>query len=322
MSIVVWFFFIVFILGMLAIDLGFVNRKSHVPTAAEALRFSGICVLCALVFNVLVFFLYDYRLLGMGSKLGGMEAAQQFLTGWLIEQSLSLDNIFVFAMIFSYFAIPRQYQHRVLFWGILGALVMRAVMILIGAELLEAFWWAEYLFGLLLLYAACKMMFFSEGSFNPEHNIFFRFARRAYPISHTLDGERFFTHLPDGTKAATPLFLVLLVIESTDVLFAVDSIPAVFAITRDPFIVFSSNVFAILNLRSLYFALAAVIERFSRIKIALVLVLIFVAIKLLIKDFYHFPTWISLSVIMLLLGAGFAASFLFPEAKNSESTHN
>ena len=312
MTILLWSGFIVFVLAMLALDLGVLRKEARLLSTQEALRWTGVCILLALLFNVFVYFLYEYRWFDVQSSLGGTEAAQQFFVAWLVEQSLSLDNVFVFALVFSYFRVPLHYQHRVLFWGIVGALIMRGVMIALGAALFAQFSWTEYLFGALLLYAAFKMMFTSEGDFNPEGNVLFKIARKVYPVSPSFDGQRFFTTLPDGRRAFTPLFLVLLVIESSDVLFAVDSIPAVFAITAEPFIVFTSNIFAILNLRSLYFALSALMNKFTRLRHALVFVLVYVAFKMLLSHYIHFPTWLSLLIIVLVLGLGVLASVVFP----------
>ena len=310
-----WVGFIAFILGMLTLDLGVLNRGARVISARKALFWSGFCVLLALGFNVVVYFLYQYHWLGIGleigHRLGGREAALQFLTGWLIEQSLSLDNIFVIAMIFAYFNVPRAYQHRTLFWGIMGALVMRGVMIGAGVALIQRFAWIIYVFGALLILTALKMLLTKEEQVAPERNPLVRAARRLYPVSPHFEGEHFFTRL-NGRRAITPLFLVLLVVESTDVMFAIDSIPAVFAITSDPFIVFTSNVFAILNLRSLYFALAEMLARFRFLKPCLVVVLAFVGVKMLVSHLLPIPTWLSLGIVGVVLAGGVLASWLWP----------
>lgn len=303
MNSVLWIGFIVFVLIMLAIDLGVLHRKAAVIGTREALRWTGICVILALAFNVFVYFLYEHRWGGFEPShgLNGHTAALQFFTAWLVEQSLSLDNVFVIALIFSYFKIPRELQHRVLFWGILGALIMRGVMIALGAALISNLFWVHYLFGALLIYAAVKIITVKDENLNPEHNILFRLAKRLFTVSPNLDGERFLTKV-NGKWAVTPLFLVLLVVESTDVLFAIDSIPAVFAITADPFLVFTSNIFAILNLRSLYFALAALIDRFAYLKLGLVAILIFVGFKMLLTHHLDIPTELTFAVIVLSLG--------------------
>jgi tellurite resistance protein TerC len=326
-----WCGFIVFVLGMLAVDLGLLRSKARVMSSSEALRWSGFCCVLAVLFSGLVYFLYEYGWMGSVAQLrasgglseaaagglgalpsSGAEAAMQFLTAWIVEQSLSIDNIFVIAIIFSFFQIPLQHQHRVLFWGILGALVMRGVMIGIGATLIANFSWVNYLFGALLLYAAAKLLVVKEESFDPSTSRLYKLVTRFVPTTSELDGEKFFT-IRSGKRLATPLFLVLVVIESTDLLFAFDSIPAVFAITSDPFLVFTSNVFAILNLRSLYFALASLISRFRFLKVALVGVLFFIGMKMMIAGFFHIPTLWSMVVIVGALTAGILASSLIPE---------
>ncbi len=326
-----WIGFIAFILAMLALDLGVLNRKARVIRTKDALIWSAFCAGLAMAFSVLVYFMYEQHWFGIGTEEfqragsalltlqragaalhehgdpllphNGHEAAVMFFTGWVIEQSLSLDNIFIIAVILAYFGVPGQYQHRVLFWGIMGALVMRGIMIALGAALIHRFNWVIYVFGGLLLLTAVKMLLTRESSVEPERNPLVRLARRIFPVTTYFEGEKFFTHI-DGRRAITPLFLVLLVIESTDVLFAVDSIPAVFAITKDPFLVFTSNVFAILNLRSLYFALAGIMDKFRYLKMSLVFVLGFVGIKMILSHHFDIPTLFSLGMIggMLLIG--------------------
>ena len=311
MTSLLWAGFLAFILLMLFLDLCVLNRRAHVVRVREAIAWTCVCIVLALAFNVLVYFLYENHWLGVGlgqdPPLEGREAAQQFFAGWLIEYSLSLDNIFVIALIFQYFRVPETFQHRVLFWGILGALVMRGGMILAGAALIRYFSWTEYLFGAVLLYSAYKMLMSGGSDPEPERGWVVRSARRIFRISPAYEGEKFFTRV-DSRFAITPLFLVLLVVETTDVIFAVDSIPAIFAITQDPFIVFTSNVFAILGLRSLYFALAAIIDKFRYLKTSLVVVLAFVGVKMLIGDLYHIPTAASLITIVAILSVGLVAS--------------
>jgi tellurite resistance protein TerC len=265
--------------------------------------------------------MYQNHWLGIGNEIGhqlsGWDAAFKFFTGYLIEKSLSLDNIFVIALIFSYFKVSAKYQHRVLFWGILGALVMRGIMILAGVVLIQKFIWMVYVFGVLLILTAIRMLFSHHDKMEPEKNPLVKFARRLYPVSNNFEGKNFFTRL-NGKRAITPLFLVLLVIESTDVLFAVDSIPAIFAITYDPFIVFTSNVFAILGLRSLYFALAAIIERFRYVKISLVIILAYVGVKMILTHHYKIPTYISLTVICVLLLVGIIVSIIVGRNQQAE----
>ncbi|MEW6249570.1 MAG: TerC family protein [Planctomycetota bacterium] len=314
MEIALWVGFILFILGMLAFDLGVLNRKAHVIRTREALIWSGFVMVLALTFSVVVYYLYEngvIRYLDPDTHIpvSGRKAALDFLTGWIIEQSLSLDNIFVIALIFAYFNVPRIYQHRTLFWGIMGALIMRGLMIWAGVTLIELFHWVIYVFGALLLFTALRMAIARDEKVEPERNPLVRLARRLYPVTRDFEGERFFTRM-DGRRAITPLFLVLLVIESTDVLFAVDSIPAILAITRDRFLVFTSNVFAILNLRSLYFALSGLLEQFRHLKYSLVFILAYVGVKMLLIDVKKIPTELSLGLIAAALAAGIISSWL------------
>jgi tellurite resistance protein TerC len=322
MQVWLWIGFLVFVFAVLALDLGVFNRKSHVIRTRESMIFTGVCVLLALLFNVLVYFIYENNWLGVrdmsGAAESGRQAAFDFLTGWIIEYSLSMDNIFVIALIFAYFRVPQVYQHRVLFWGILGALVMRGAMIWAGAALISRFHWIIYVFGALLIFTAVKMLFSGEQEVEPERNPLVRIARKLYPVAPRFDGQRFFTQL-DGRTAMTPLFLCLLVVESTDVLFAVDSIPAIFAITSDPFIVFTSNVFAIMGLRSLYFTLAAMIDKFRYLKFSLVFVLAYVGVKMLLSHHYPIPTPVSLAIVITTLGVGILAS-LRAAGRTSEQT--
>ncbi len=313
MVIWIWIAFIIVVLGFLALDLGVFNRTPHVISTTEALIWTALWVVLALSFNVLIFKMYNHHWLGIGLDVGhpldGKEAALLFFTGYLVEKSLSLDNIFVIAVIFNYFNVPLMYQHRVLFWGILGALVLRGVMIALGVALIQTFYWINYVFGGILLLTAVKMLLAGDQKLEPERNPLVKLARRLYPVSPQYEGKKFFTHI-DGRRAVTPLLLVLLVVESTDLLFAVDSIPAIFAITTDPFIVFTSNVFAILGLRSLYFALAAIIEKFRYLKASLVFVLAFVGVKMILAHHHPIPVPISLSVIIGTLVVGIGASVL------------
>lgn len=319
-----WLGFVALVCCMLALDLGVFNKNDHEIGTREALRWTGVWIAVSLLFSIFIYFAYQNHWLGIGHIPGwpqssGRDATLNFLTGYIVEKSLSLDNIFVMALIFKSFAIPRMLQHRVLFWGILGALVMRGVMIGAGAALVMRFSWVMYIFGAFLVYTALKMHFAGDEhqeSIDPEKNQLVRIARKIFPVSPGLDGHKFFTRI-DGRLAITPLLLVLLIIESTDLLFAVDSIPAIFAITTDPFLVFTSNILAILGLRSLYFALAAMMEQFRHLKTSIIFVLGFVGIKMLIVDFMHIPSWLSLLIILLTLGAGVGASHFFPEEKKS-----
>ncbi len=294
-----WLGFNAFVLALLALDLGVFHRKAHEVSIREAATWSAVWVALALAFNAAV-----YRFMGP-------EAGLQFLTGYLIEKALSVDNIFVFVLVFSYFRVPALYQHRVLFWGVLGALVMRGLMIAAGAALITRFHWIIYVFGAFLVVTGIRMATQREADIEPESNPVIRLVRRLVPVTGRYDGQRFFVR-EAGRRAATPLFVVLVFVETTDLIFAVDSIPAIFAVTTDAFLVYTSNVFAILGLRSLYFLLAGVIHRFHFLKLGLAAVLVFVGAKMLLADVYAVPVGASLGVIALLLGASVAASLLFP----------
>jgi len=311
LDVVVWAGFLGFVLALLALDLGVFHRETRAIRFGEALGWAGFYFSLALAFNVLVFFLYERNWLGVGVSVGhpldGRTASLQFLTGYLLEQSLSLDNVFVIALIFSYFRVPLAYQHRVLFWGILGALLMRGAMIGLGAALITRFDWVVYVFGGILILTAARMLVSGDEEPEPERNWLIRLARRFYPITPELHGEKFFVHV-DGQRTATPLFLVLLMVESSDVLFAVDSIPAIFAVTQDPFLVFTSNVFAILGLRNLYFAIAPLLGKFRYLKTSLVFILAFVGVKMLLSHTVPIPTLWSLSMIIGILAVGVLAS--------------
>lgn len=313
MALLPWFLFILLILSLLFLDLGVFHKQDKVISAKEAILWTIFWVALALLFNVFIFYSYSHNWLGIGlsesALKSGKDAALKFFTGYIIEKSLSLDNIFVIAMIFSYFKVEGKYQHRVLFWGILGALVMRGAMILAGTALIQTFDWMIYVFGGFLILTAGKMLFSGDEEIEPEKNILIRAARKFFPVSPSFEDEKFFTVF-NGRKAITPMFLVLLIVESTDVLFAVDSIPAIFAVTTDPFIVFTSNVFAILGLRSLYFALAAMIDQFRYLKLSLVVVLAYVGMKMILSHHYPIPTGLSLGIIAGILCAGVAASLL------------
>jgi tellurite resistance protein TerC len=294
-SLGLWIGFNLFILVLLALDLGVFHRRSHAVSLKEAGVWSAVWVGLALTFAA---GLYAFR---------GADSGVQFLTGYLIEKSLSVDNLFVFALIFGYFAVPAAHQHRVLYWGILGALVLRAAFILAGSALLAQFHWVIYLFGAFLILTGIRMALHRGEEIHPERNPVLRLARRLLPVTAGYRGDRLFVR-EGGRRLATPLFLVLLLIESTDLLFAVDSIPAVFAVTQDPFIVYTSNVFAILGLRSLYFLLAGVIGKFYYLKLGLSSVLVFVGGKMTLADLYEIPSLVSLAVIAALLGGAVAAS--------------
>ena len=299
----VWFYiiFTAFVLGMLALDLGVFHREAHVIKAKEAGTWVAVWMALAMLFAV-----------GLYVTHGG-EIALLFVTGYLIEQSLSVDNIFVIVMIFTYFRIPDRYQHRVLFWGIVGALLMRGIFIGMGALLIQQFAWIMYIFGAFLIFTGIKMATQQDEEFDGEKNIVMRTARRFLRVTNDYDGQRFFT-VKNGQRFATPLFLVLLLVEFTDLVFAVDSIPAIFAVTTDPALVYTSNVFAILGLRSMYFLLAGIVHRFVYLKYALAVILTFVGIKMMIVDFFHVPILVSLGVIVVSLGVAITASLLRPPA--------
>jgi tellurite resistance protein TerC len=296
-SLWLWVGFNLFILGMLALDLGVFHRKAHEVSVREATVWSAVWIALALVFNVIV---YVTR---------GAEQGIQFFTGYLIEKSLSVDNIFVIVLIFGFFAVPKMYQHRVLFWGILGALVMRAIFIGAGAALMERFHWILYVFGAFLLFTGLKMAIYRNQEIHPENNPVLKLVRRLMPVTNDYEGDHFFVRKA-GKQMATPLFLVLVLVETTDLIFAVDSIPAIFAVSRDPFIVYTSNVFAILGLRSLYFVLAGVMDKFAYLKLGLSAILVFVGTKMLITEVYKIPATVSLLVVAAILTTAVVASVL------------
>lgn len=287
-QIVLWIGFILFVFLMLALDLGVFHRKAHVIKIKEALLLSIFWISLAIMFNILVYFWF------------GQQKAIEFMTGYVMEKALSVDNLFVFLMIFSYFHVPSIYQHKILFWGILGALIMRAIFIATGIALIEKFHVVIYIFGAFLIITGIKMAFQDDKKIEPEKNPLLRYFRKVIPVTESYEEDKFFVKRA-GKYFATPLFIVLIVIESTDILFAVDSIPAVLAVTTDPFIVYTSNVFAILGLRALYFALAGVMPMFYYLNYGLSAILTFVGIKMLISDYYKVPTMISLGVVAGIL---------------------
>jgi tellurite resistance protein TerC len=296
-----WLAFNVFVLALLLLDLLVFNRKAHVVRMREALGWSAFWIALSLTFNYLV-----YRWLGK-------QAAMEFLTGYLIEKSLSVDNLFVFLLIFSYFKVPQQYQHKILFWGIIGALVLRAAFILIGAALLAKFHFLLYVLGAFLVYTGVKMATSAgEPEIDPDSNPVVKFLSRHLPITSRLHEGRFFVR-KDGLRFATPLFVVLVMVETTDVVFAADSIPAILAVSRDTFIVYTSNVFALLGLRALYFALEGLMRLFHYLHYGLSLILIFIGGKLLFQEIYHIPMGISLGVVGFILGMSIVLSLLLPK---------
>ncbi|MCX6505269.1 MAG: TerC family protein [Actinobacteria bacterium] len=294
-SIWLWAGVIGFIVVMLLIDLFIFQREAHEVSMSEAIRWSCFWVFCGLAFGGIVFL------------IGGSKPAGEYMAGYLIEKSLSIDNIFIFALILSYFAVPLKYQHRVLFFGVLGALVLRAIFIVLGSAILENFAWAIYFFGALLVVTGLKLAVQKETEVHPERNLILRLVRRISPMTPDYRGEAFVVK-EAGKWIATPLLAVLIVIETTDVVFAIDSIPAIFAITQDTFIVFTSNAFAILGLRALYFVFAGAMGRFVYLKIGLAVILVFVGIKMLISDLYHIPIGLSLGFIATALTVSIVAS--------------
>jgi tellurite resistance protein TerC len=308
-----WIGFNIFVLAMLALDLGVFHRKAHAVSGKEALAWSIVWISLSLVFNAVIYFYWD-RMMPSSTYTNG-EAALAFFTGYLIEKSLSVDNIFVFILIFSFFAVPAAYQHRVLFWGILGALIMRGTLIVIGAALLEQFHWIIYVFGAFLIFTGIRMAWNHEENVEPDKNPILKLFRRFMPVTESFEKDQFFVRRA-GKLMATPLFLILLVVESTDLIFAVDSIPAIFAVTQDPFIVYTSNVFAILGLRALYFLLANVMDKFQYLKFGLSAVLVFIGVKMVIVDFYKIPIGVSLAVVASILTISILASLW--KAKQSD----
>jgi tellurite resistance protein TerC len=300
-----WVGFNVAVLAILALDLGVLHRRSSTVSLKEATTWSAVWVLLSLSFAFAI-----YRTMGRQSGL-------EFLTGYLIEYALSVDNIFVFVLIFTYFKVPEKYQHRVLFWGIIGALVLRGVMIIAGSALVTRFAWTLYIFGAFLIFTGLRMAFQkSDEAYKPERDPVLRLARKIIPVTQDYSGDKFFVQQPDKTgklrRAATPLFIVLLIVDTTDIVFATDSIPAIFAVTRDPFIVYTSNICAVLGLRALYFLLAGVVDKFVYLKLGLSLVLVFIGAKMLAEPFIHLPILASLGVVGAVLAASILASLRWP----------
>jgi tellurite resistance protein TerC len=351
----IWIAFIAFVLLMLALDLGVFHRNAHVVSVKEALAWSAVWIAMGLAFAVFVYLAYDGQWFGLGTVAdavdglanNGSTAAEKYLTGYVVEKSLSVDNIFVISMIFTFFAVPPLYQHRVLFWGIVGALALRGVMIALGAKLIAEFHWVLYLFAVFLILTAVKMLFLKTEHTDPNKNVVVRLTRRMFPVTAKFHAEHFIVRagapasyesevpgapaMPDevvekarpGTLLLTPLALALVMVETTDLIFAVDSIPAIFAITGDPFLVFTSNVFAILGLRSLYFALAGMVQKFRYLRAALAMVLMVVGVKMLLAESLklvlgkHFNLYL-LIVVLAILAAGVAASLI---AERRDTNH-
>ncbi|WP_347374727.1 TerC family protein [Aequorivita sp. Q41] len=309
---IVWVIFIAFIILFLALDLGVFNREAHVIKTKEAAIWTSIWVTVALGFSGVIYWLFKDGLIENPTNLTPELAVLKYITGYLIELSLSIDNVFVIAVIFSSFSIPKKYQHEVLFWGILGAIVFRALMIFFGVALINKFDWIIYVFGAFLLITAFRMLVHKEEEFDPKKSKLFRFLKRLFPVSYRMDGDKFFIRRM-GVKAATPLFVALIIIEFTDILFALDSIPAILAITADPFIVFSSNILAILGLRSMYFLISRMLTKFRYINYSLVVILAFVGVKMILSHNVEIPEWLSLGVIGVSLAGGIIASLIISD---------
>ncbi len=315
---VVWIIFVACILIFLALDLGVFNKTPHIISSKEAGMWTGIWVTLSFAFSGVIYWLYQNNYIANPDNYAPAIASLKFITGYLIELSLSVDNIFVIAVIFASFRIPQKYQHRVLFWGILGAIVFRGLMIFFGVMLINKFSWMTYVFGAFLIFTAAKMLFKgNEAEFNPKKSFVYRNLRKIMPVTSHTDGEHFFVKRRHIT-AATPLFVALVVIEVMDMLFALDSVPAILAITSDPFLVFSSNIFAILGLRSMYFFLANMLEKFSYLEYSLIAILSFVGIKMLIVHHYKFPEWVSLGFIALSLIIGVVVSLQMAKKESKE----
>jgi tellurite resistance protein TerC len=302
-----WIGFLALVAALLAVDLGVFHRDAHEVSRREALAWSGVWIGLALAFNAGVFWFM------------GRDAGIEWFTGYLVEKSLAVDNVFVFLLIFSAFAVPAKYQHRVLFWGIVGAIVMRAALIAFAGVLLGSFHWIIYVFGAFLIVTGIRFLQGGHEAPSLESNRLVRLARRFYPVTDGYEGQKFFV-MRDGVRYMTPLFLVLLLVESTDLVFAVDSIPAIFAVTDDPFIVFTSNIFAILGLRALYFVLAGYLSELRYLKPGLAAVLVFVGTKMLLVDIYKMPALVSLAIIVAILAMAFGASAVVRRRERAEST--
>jgi tellurite resistance protein TerC len=312
----VWILFLLLVFIILALDLGVFNKTPHIISTKEASKWTAIWVALSFLFSGVIYWLYSTNYIDNPNHLKPLGASIKFITGYLIELSLSVDNIFVIAIIFAAFKIPQKYQHRVLFWGILGAIIFRGLMISFGVILINKFSWTTYLFGIFLIFTAIKMLFSrEEEDFDPKHSFVYKTLGKIIPITHESHKEHFFIKI-DGRNFATPLFVALIVIEVMDVLFAVDSVPAILAITSDPFLVFSSNIFAILGLRSMYFFLANMLEKFSYLEYSLIAILSFVGLKMLLHEWIEIPEWVSLLFIAVALLVGVFVSLKV--SKNEE----
>lgn len=307
-DIYVWIAFIAFIILLLTLDLGVFHRKTHEVKIKEALIWSAVWISLALIFNYGIYYFM------------GKEKALEFLTGYLIEKSLSIDNLFVFIMLFTFFDVKPRYQHKVLFWGILGALILRAIFIFAGVALISKFHWIIYIFGGFLVYTGIKMLFHNDEKIEPDKNPLVKLFKKFFPVTETMHGGKFFVKI-NAKTVATPLFVVLLVVEFTDLIFAVDSIPAILAVSNDTFIIFTSNVFAILGLRALYFALAGITKYFHYLKYGLSAILVFVGVKMVIVGFYKIPIHYSLFTILGILIISILLSLIFPKKEEITTLH-
>ena len=315
---IVWILFIAAVLLFLTLDLGVFNKTPHIISSKEAGKWTGIFVIMSFLFSAVIYWLYGNNYIANPDHLRPEEASIKFITGYLIELSLSVDNIFVIAIIFSSFKIPQKYQHRVLFWGIIGAIFFRGLMIFFGVMLINKFSWTTYIFGVFLTFTAIKMLFTKDDDkFEPKKSFIYRALGKIIPVTTHIDGEHFFVKRKHITSA-TPLFVALVVIEVMDVIFAIDSVPAILAITSDPFLVFSSNIFAILGLRSMYFFLSHMLNRFAHLEYSLIAILSFVGLKMLLHDFYVIPEWASLTFIALSLLTGIIVSLKMSNENSSK----
>lgn len=305
---IVWICFISTIFVFLALDLGIFNKNPHIISSKEAGKWTAIWVSLSFLFSLVIYWLYKHNYIENPDSLKPSVASIKFITGYLIELSLSIDNIFIIAIIFSSFRIPKKHQHRVLFWGIIGAILFRGIMIYFGVLIIKKFIWTTYLFGTFLIYTAFKMFFKKEEQeYNPHNSVFYKYLKKLTPITTKIESEHFFVKI-NNINTATPLFVALVIIEVMDIVFALDSVPAILAITSDPFLVFSSNIFAILGLRSMYFFLANMLEKFGYLEYSLIAILCFVGLKMLLHDFIKIPEWASLSFIAVALLVGILTS--------------
>ena len=313
---IVWIIFIAVVIFALILDLGVFNRKPHEIKTKEAAIWTSVWVTCALLFSGVVYLSFENNWIANPTNLTPTNAVLKFVTGYLIELSLSVDNIFIIALIFSSFAIPKKYQHEVLFYGVLGAIVFRAIMIVFGVALITEFSWMIYVFGVFLILTALKLLFSHNEQKDPHDFKIYKWIAKIYPVTTTIEGDKFFV-IKNGVKYATPLFVALIIIELTDVFFAIDSIPAILAITADPFIVFTSNILAIMGLRSMYFLVVGMLDKFKYINYSLVVILAFVGVKMIISHHVEIPEWLSLGVIVLSLAGGMLASKFIKDAEIS-----